>query len=386
MANPTTNPIVDVESRSTLVISISIACLSVSTLVVFLRLYTRVLILKAPGLDDLTILIVQLLGICVVIATILEAKFGLGRHVWTVEPDQLQAQLQALYVAILTYALAMNILKCSFLLHYRRMFPGETIRRVSLILLIFVIFWAIVHDIILGLACVPVSFIIPSMADKCLDTLPAWYSVTIVHIISDFIIFLIPLPAVLSLKLRLKQKILVASIFSLGFFTCTISVIRAPTLREAIFTEDPTWGNTDAAWWSVVELTCGILCASLPTLRPLLAKVVPGLSTKGSSNHHELYAAGRRAMTTGFMPAGDSAADGSTVALGVVASADSDAGDDRPGIGKPDRIAQVYASVSGYAKTNEESSETGFKESGRPNQRGILITTEITRCHQDLPC
>ncbi|KAH6985164.1 hypothetical protein EDB80DRAFT_624712 [Ilyonectria destructans] len=349
MTNPTMNP-VDVRSRSTLVISISIACVSVSTLVVFLRLYTRLVILKTPGLDDLTILIVQ-----------------------------------ALYVAILTYALAMNILKCSFLLHYRRIFPGETIRRLSLIILIFVILWAIVHDIILGLACVPVSFIIPSMTNKCLDTLPAWYSVTIVHIISDFIIFLIPLPAVFSLKLRRKQKILVASIFSRGFFTCMISIIRAPTLRDAVFTEDPTWDNTDAAWWSVVELTCGILCASLPTLRPLLAKVVPCLSTKGSSNIYELNATGRMTMTTRFMPAEDSAVDGSTEALGVVASADSDAGDGRLVISKPNRTARVYARVSGYAKTDEEGSETGFKESGRSNHKGIVVTTEITR-HQYLLC
>ncbi|KAH7146074.1 hypothetical protein EDB81DRAFT_650699 [Dactylonectria macrodidyma] len=338
-------------SRSTLVLSVCITCVTVSTLVVSLRLYTRLVLLKTPGLDDLTIVIVQ-----------------------------------ALYIVILTYSLAMNILKCSFLLHYRRIFPGVTIRRVCLFFLIFVILWAIVHDIILGLACVPLSFINPSMADKCLDTVPAWYSVTIVHIITDFIIFLIPLPVILSLNLRLKQKILLATIFSLGFFTCTISVIRAPTLRDAAVTEDLPWGNTDAAWWTVLELTCGILCASLPTLRPLLAKVVPGLSTKRSSNDHELYATGRRATTTGFMPARHSASGGSTEALGVITSADFDAGDDRLFIDRPDPIARVYTCISGCTKTGEECLKTGFKESGRSNQKGILLRTELTHCHEDRFC
>ncbi|PNP73406.1 hypothetical protein FNYG_13304 [Fusarium nygamai] len=112
---------------------------------------------------------------------------------------------------------------------------------------------------------------------------------------------------------------------------------------------------------------------------------MPGLSTKRSSNDHELYARGRRATATRFMPAGDSAADGSTEALGVVASADSDAGDDRPVIGTPDPIARVYTSVSGYAKPDKEISETSFKEGGRSNQKGILVTTEISRRHRDLP-
>ncbi len=60
-----------------------------------------------------------------------------------------------------------------------------------------------------------------------------------------------------------------------------ISIIRLFTLASAINTEDPTWDNVPTSWWSTLELNCGILCASLPTLRPLLRRATGGLSSSG---------------------------------------------------------------------------------------------------------
>ncbi len=60
--------------------------------------------------------------------------------------------------------------------------------------------------------------------------------------------------------------------------TCVISIIRLFTLASATNTTDPTWDNVPTSWWSVVELNCGILCASLPTLRPLLRSVTGELT------------------------------------------------------------------------------------------------------------
>lgn len=55
------------------------------------------------------------------------------------------------------------------------------------------------------------------------------------------------------------------------------------TLREAVYSDDPPWNGAGAAIWSVIELNCAIICASLPTLRPLIAKVVPGMSSNNSN-------------------------------------------------------------------------------------------------------
>lgn len=59
---------------------------------------------------------------------------------------------------------------------------------------------------------------------------------------------------------------------------CIISIIRVPTLRAASKATDPTWDNVAAALWTLAEFNAGILCSSLPVLRPLFFKVSGALS------------------------------------------------------------------------------------------------------------
>ena len=64
--------------------------------------------------------------------------------------------------------------------------------------------------------------------------------------------------------------------------TCVISVIRLFTLQSAIETADPTWDNVPVSYWTVIELNCGILCASLPCLRPFWHRPSGGSSSLSS--------------------------------------------------------------------------------------------------------
>ena len=172
---------------------------------------------------------------------------------------------------MLIYNLAQIITKMSFLFQYRRIFDsGGRTRTVCLYLLIFLALWGITQSVLVAFACVPTSLFIPSQVPVCLDSLTIYYLTSIMNIITDFIVFTVPLPAVKALHLPPRQKILVTSVFCLGFFTCIISIVRLFTLRAAAATTDPTWDNVSSAWWSVVELNCGIMCASLPPLRALL--------------------------------------------------------------------------------------------------------------------
>ena len=70
------------------------------------------------------------------------------------------------------------------------------------------------------------------------------------------------------------------------------------TLRAAVESDDPPWDNVGAAMWSVIELNSAIICASLPTLRPFFAKVVPGMfSSNGSNATYERYGSTPRYAT-----------------------------------------------------------------------------------------
>lgn len=65
--------------------------------------------------------------------------------------------------------------------------------------------------------------------------------------------------------------------------TCIISVYRITTLKAAADSVDPAWDNTDAAVWSLLELSIGVLAACLPTLKPLFAMALPRLFGSSSS-------------------------------------------------------------------------------------------------------
>ena len=107
----------------------------------------------------------------------------------------------------------------SFLLQYRRIFGGSSFvaDRVCHWLFIFVVVWAVVQAILLGVACIPVAAIVPTMAGKCIDTMPLWYFSSTLNIVTDLLIFIVPLPCVSRLRLPKSQKIFVFSIFCLGF-------------------------------------------------------------------------------------------------------------------------------------------------------------------------
>ncbi len=83
--------------------------------------------------------------------------------------------------------------------------------------------------------------------------------------------------------------------------TCIISIVRLFTLKSAVVSADSTWDNAPTSWWTVVELNCGIICASGATLRPMLRHIIPGLG----QDHTEGY---RQQNSTPHVPLSSSAA------------------------------------------------------------------------------
>ncbi|GAB1312081.1 hypothetical protein MFIFM68171_02291 [Madurella fahalii] len=297
-------PAAETQSKRAAIIAISVAFPTLSSLVVSLRLYTRLRILGVTGSDDWVIVAALLLAIGASIEIILEANWGLGLHLQAVSPDMLAEQMKELYASIITYNLANNVVKMSFLLQYRRIFGMSSFVADSIChwLFIFVAVWAVVQAILLGISCFPAAAIMSAMADKCLDTMPVWYFSSVLHVVTDFLIFLIPLPCVYRMSLPKNQKAFVCSIFCLGFFVCIISIIRLCYLRIVFTTEDAPWDNTELTLWSVVELNCGILCASLQTLRPLLSKCLPGITSGSNNNCRVLYHDGGDTALINYSP------------------------------------------------------------------------------------
>lgn len=70
---------------------------------------------------------------------------------------------------------------------------------------------------IVGFSCIPLVVFLPKMTDKCIYSLPVWYLTSAMNILTDFIIFFIPIVPVCRLRISSQKKILLLFLFSLGF-------------------------------------------------------------------------------------------------------------------------------------------------------------------------
>ncbi|OTB15682.1 hypothetical protein K445DRAFT_317967 [Daldinia sp. EC12] len=125
--------------------------------------------------------------------------------------------------------------------------------------------------------CDPVSGFWEKSTGSCIGNYPQWYINAAGNIATDIAIFVLPLPVLRHLHLPKAQKLVLIGIFSFGFFTCAISVIRIKFLQLG---GDFSYENVEGSSWSITELCSGITCACLPTLRPLVSKWIPELSTR----------------------------------------------------------------------------------------------------------
>ncbi|KAF2749001.1 hypothetical protein M011DRAFT_475753 [Sporormia fimetaria CBS 119925] len=288
-------------SNFVLINTLAISFASFSSAAVLLRLYTRTRILRIFGPDDVTIGIAQVLSIAVSITTVLEVVWGLGQHTQFVSREDAIRQAKCLYANTYIYNAAQIMTKISFLIQYRRLFPSDRILTLCCWLLVLITAWGVAQEFLVGFACTPLTIFKPHMKGKCIYSLPIWYLTSGMNIVTDFLIFGIPIHPVLQLRISKRKKLLLLGLFCLGFFTCFISLIRLTTLHKSIHTTDPFWDNAPTAYWSVVELNCGILCACLPTLRPLVQRILPrlvGTDRKGRSVRDEEVRIVRRRVSS----------------------------------------------------------------------------------------
>ncbi|ORY03328.1 hypothetical protein BCR34DRAFT_573594 [Clohesyomyces aquaticus] len=118
-----------------------------------------------------------------------------------------------------------------------------------------------------------------------------WYGNSIMNIVTDFAIFHYRLCARFkTAKSRRLSSYLCSGSDSCKSLPCAISIVRIQTLKTAATSKDPTRGNVAAECWTITELACGIVCACIPTLRPLAAKFFPGVVPTAARpySHYEM--------------------------------------------------------------------------------------------------
>ncbi|KAK6530975.1 hypothetical protein TWF281_007803 [Arthrobotrys megalospora] len=124
--------------------------------------------------------------------------------------------------------------------------------------------------------CVPIRaywqpFDLPDA--KCLSDGYALVSNAAVNIALDSWLWIMPLPVVWRVHLPMRQRVGLVGVFALGFFVCIAGALRLYYVAKTAYSYDKTWDGFSAWIWTALESDVGIICASLPALKPLVTKV-----------------------------------------------------------------------------------------------------------------
>lgn len=192
--------------------------------------------------------------------------------------------MKCLWVAILFYNMSLTLTKISIVLQYLRVFIGNRIRYACWAAIGLISLYGLWTFTTAILACVPVSaFWNMDPASHCINKRFLWFFNAAMNIFTDLIILTLPMPVLSALLLPKRQKIGLMFIFALGGFVCLVSILRLHSLYVVSNSSDITWDNTDAAIWSIIEVDTGIICASLPTIKPVISKLFPRLLSSNQS-------------------------------------------------------------------------------------------------------
>lgn len=111
----------------------------------------------------------------------------------------------------------------------------------------------------------------------------------------------LPIKGIWSLQIRLRQKIALVGILTIGWFVCVVSILRLNALVVlSQHPKDRIFYSAATAYWSAIEVNLGIVCASLPALKPLIIKIIPGFSSRHSSPGYGTALSGQLSRNMGL--------------------------------------------------------------------------------------
>lgn len=125
---------------------------------------------------------------------------------------------QWFFIAQTPYKIALGFTKASIVLLYLRIFITETFQRVGKIYLVFIAAWTIASVLVTILQCIPIqaTWNKKITSKTCLDKNSWWYAFAAINTVTDFLVAILPIPAIRRLKLSKRDRIGLFCVFGVG--------------------------------------------------------------------------------------------------------------------------------------------------------------------------
>ncbi|EER27805.1 hypothetical protein CPC735_031410 [Coccidioides posadasii C735 delta SOWgp] len=259
---------------------VGITLLVISFIVVFLRMYVRIWIRRSAGWDDWLMLLVLPILLSTSVISIIATRYGWGIHIWDNKKEWFRPSRISSWSSEVLYVLLITLLKISILLSYLRFLTTRTSRFITWAMVGVMVAWFIAYEVIMLLNCIPLQdyWDNPTPDAKCIDEFGKLFSSAITNFVTDFVVLLLPIPTLWTLRLPIRDKIVLVALMSLGFTACAAAAIKVYySYKAVLLTYDVTWEGYGVWLWSDVEINLAVISPSVPILRPLAQRYFPRL-------------------------------------------------------------------------------------------------------------
>ncbi|PKX96344.1 uncharacterized protein P174DRAFT_474397 [Aspergillus novofumigatus IBT 16806] len=266
-----------------------------ATIVVGLRIYSRVVLTRTFAADDWVICFAEVLYWAETITSYYVIKYMyIGYHIWDV-PKDFPAALGAKfsYATLLLYNPVLALIKTSILLFLLRLTGQKVnVRRAIYALLILNGIAMVATFLITMLHCVPIASNWDPMSypnAKCINFANFVTGTACASIFTDVLVLILPTWIVYNLKIARSQKLMLIGILSLGLISVISGIVRVILLDDYDRNIPADYTYTLLFCISTIEVGLSIIAACAPALKPLFVMIIPKVFSSNKSRTGPQY-------------------------------------------------------------------------------------------------
>ncbi|KAI1138504.1 integral membrane protein [Hypoxylon sp. FL0543] len=241
-----------------------------------MRMYTRIAILKRTGWDDWTMVVAVVLAIITDVIVTLMVHHGVGRHALYLEEEQRVNAVYMIWLSVPFSPGSAALGKISIALFLIRLINRNRLQKSFLWALIFLLVIVNLILVVVTFAqCTPVTFLWERVGTGAHGT--CWaptvqqyygYFQGAFSAWSDLVLALFPTLLIWKLQIPLRTKLGISFLMSLGVIAAVAATVKTVELRN-LATPDFTWDAVPLVYWFLAENWIIIICACVPTVKPL---------------------------------------------------------------------------------------------------------------------
>ncbi|KAF2396914.1 hypothetical protein EJ06DRAFT_177948 [Trichodelitschia bisporula] len=274
----------------------------ISTIVLCARLWARRRVKGMVfGWDDWWIIPGQVLSLILMVIQLLMFHVGgLGHRAYALSLKRILISQKLEFAAVIVYFTAVTCIRISITCFLYRLMAltSRTKRRILDVTVVIIVMSWVLQCLLFIFAFDPIAaawdFKLRLHAHENFDLANDIFIFSIIYLITDIWLLILPLHTVWTMRLPLRTRLGVTWIFIFGGVACAGAILKCVFIYPVFHSYDPLWNGVGFTTGSSIEVTFGIISSSMPALNHLLTKKLPNTveSVLGSERYTRWFGSG----------------------------------------------------------------------------------------------